>query len=111
GYFVRSSDNPALAFYPLAPCRVADTREARGPLGAPCWSAGQIRDFPVLRSPCGIPANAQAYSLNFTVVPRGPLAYLTTWPAGQAQPTVSTLNATTEETTANGAIVPRGNNG
>ena len=111
GYFVRSSENPGLAFYPLTPCRVADTREQTGPLGAPYLSASQIRDFPVLLSPCGIPANAQAYSLNFTAVPRGPLAYVTTWPAGQAQPTVSTLNATTGETTANGAIVPRGNNG
>ena len=65
----------------------------------------------MLLSNCGIPNSAKAYSLNFTVVPRGPLSYLTTWPAGQSQPLVSTLNATTGATTANGAIVPAGANG
>ena len=60
---------------------------------------------------CGIPASAAAYSLNFTVVPYGPLGYLTTWPAGQAQPFVSTLNAPTGTVVANAAIVPAGNGG
>jgi aryl-phospho-beta-D-glucosidase BglC (GH1 family) len=111
GYFVLATDNPAQAFYPVTPCRVADTRNAAGPLGAPSLSANQSRNFPVLLSACGLPANAQAYSLNFTVVPRGPLGYLATWPAGQTQPVVSTLNATTGAVTANGAIVPAGASG
>jgi endoglucanase len=111
GYFVRAADNPAQAFYPVTPCRIADTRGAAGPLGAPYLPGGQSRDFPVLLSACNLPANVQAYSLNFTVIPRGPLGYLTTWPAGQMQPGVSTLNAPTGATTANAAIVPVGANG
>lgn len=111
GYFVRQTDNPGLTFYPLPPCRVADTREQAGPLGLPVLQAEEVRTFPVLSSNCGLPDSARAYSLNFTVVPRGPLSYLTTWPAGQSQPLVSTLNATTGATTANGAIVPAGANG
>jgi hypothetical protein len=56
---------------------------------------GQTRSFALPTSNCGVPANAQAYSLNATVVPSGPLGYLTLWPTGQAQPLVSTLNAPT----------------
>ena len=111
GYFVRASDNPGLTFYPVAPCRIADTRSPGGPLGAPFLKAGQGRSFPVLSGNCALPADAKAYSLNFTVVPHRPLAYLTTWPTGQAQPLVSTLNAPTGATTANGALVPASSNG
>jgi hypothetical protein len=47
-----------------------------------------------------------AYSLNATVVPHGPLSFLTLWPAGQPQPVVSTLNAVDGSITSNAAIVP-----
>jgi len=50
------------------------------------------RTFPILQGPCAVPSTAQAYSLNMTALPPGQLTYLTTWPNGQAQPTVSTLN-------------------
>jgi hypothetical protein len=110
GYFVPTTVSTAMAFYPVTPCRVADTRNAAGALGGPSLMGGQIRSFPVL-SACGIPSIAQAYSLNFTVVPQGPLGYLTLWPVGQAQPLVSTLNAPTGTLTANAAIVPAGTGG
>ncbi|MFL6466137.1 MAG: BACON domain-containing protein [Bryobacteraceae bacterium] len=112
GYFVPASTASAIAFYPLAPCRLVDTRGAAGPLGAPSMSAQQERVFPVrTSSSCQVPATAQAYSLSYTVVPKGPLGYLTTWPTGQARPVVSTLNAPTGTITANAAIVPAGDNG
>ncbi len=111
GYFVSATDASALAFYPLTPCRVADTRLSAGLLGSPMLLAGQARTFPILSSSCNIPPSARAYSLNFTVVPRGPLGFLTTWPTGQTQPLVSTLNAQSGVTTANAAIVPAGNGG
>ncbi len=111
GYFVSASTNTALAFYPMAPCRLADTRGTAGPLGAPSLSAQQERVFPVLTSACNIPATAQAYSLNYTVIPKGPLSYLTTWPTGQTRPGVSTLNAPTGTITANAALVPAGSSG
>ena len=111
GYFTAVSGS-TLAFYPLTPCRVVDTRRANGPLGGPILQGGASgRDFPVTSSNCNIPANAGAYSLNFTAVPKVPLGYLTTWPAGQGQPGVSTLNAMTGVTTANAAIVPAGTGG
>jgi hypothetical protein len=111
GYFVPATDTSALAFYPLAPCRLVDTRLVTGPLGGPSLTGNSARTFPILSSACNVPAAAQAYSLNFTSVPKGPLGFLTTWPAGHAQPFVSTLNAPTGVVTANAAIVPAGANG
>ena len=73
--------------------------------------AQQKRTFPVLSSACNVPSAAQEYSLNFTVVPPGPLGYLTTWPTGQAQPLASTLNDLTGAVLANAAIVPAGTSG
>jgi uncharacterized repeat protein (TIGR03803 family) len=111
GYFVPSSGQ-TLAFYPLTPCRVADTRSPNGPLGGPYLHAGVERDFPVQSSDCLIPSNATAYSLNFTAIPKGSrLGYLTVWPQGSAQPQVSTLNDPTGTTVANAALVPAGTNG
>jgi len=106
GYFAPAGTPSALAFYPLTPCRVADTRQAIGPLGGPSLAAATTRVFPVQSSSCGLPANASAYSLNVTAVPHATLNYLTTWPTGQTRPNVSTLNAPTGTIVANAAIVP-----
>ena len=111
GYFAAPTGSTALAFYPVTPCRVADTRNGTGPFGGPSLPAGGTRTFTVPQSACGIPSNAQAYSLNMTVVPPGLLDYLTVWPAGQTQPYVSTLNALQGQVAANAAIVPAGTNG
>ena len=107
GYFAPVS-NSTLAFYPLPPCRVADTRDAVGDLGGPFLTGGVPRDFPVPESTCGVSNTAQAYSLNFTAVPHGPLGFLTVWPTGQTQPVVSTLNSYSGQLVANAAIVPAG---
>ena len=113
GYFAPVSDS-TLAFYPITPCRVADTRVDTFPtgLGPPQLFALTPRDFPVLNSPC-IPSgiNPAAYSFNFTVVPGHPVGYLTVWPTGQSQPVVSTLNDQTGTIVANAAIVPAGTGG
>jgi len=101
----------ALQLYPLNPCRVADTRNPTGSYGGPTPAAGQTRTIAVPGSGCAVPASAQAVALNYTVVPKQPLGFLTTWPAGSAQPLVSTLNAPTGGITANAAIVPSGTNG
>jgi uncharacterized repeat protein (TIGR01451 family) len=109
GYFASTAVSP-YAFYPVTPCRVVDTRGATGTFGGPTMQANQTRDFPIPLSSCDIPATAQAYSLNFTVVPQGFLGYLATWPTGQTQPNVSTLNSYTGSVVANAALVPAGTN-
>jgi hypothetical protein len=113
GYFAAPAAN-GLQFYPVTPCRVADTRAAggkTGALGPPTMSAGAVRAFPVPASTCGIPPTALAYSLNFTVIPQGYLGYLSTWPAGQSEPVVSTLNSYGGTVVANAAVVPAGTAG
>jgi hypothetical protein len=111
GYFVPAAGVQNLAFYPVTPCRVADTRLATGTFGGPALAPLVTRDIPVSASLCGIPATAQAYALNMTVVPSSGLGFLATWPAGAPRPLVSTLNDTTGTIVANAAIVPAGVNG
>jgi len=110
GYFATATGASSYSFYAATPCRIADTRNATGQFGGPSMTAGQIRDFPIPLGPCSYPAAVQAYSLNVTVAPQGPLGYLTTWPTGQPQPNVSTLNSDTGKIVANAALVPAGTN-
>ncbi len=111
GYFVPVGTASSLMFYPIIPCRVADTRNPNGPLGGPSITGGTSRSIPLQSGSCGLPAAAQAYSINMTAVPRGPLNYLTLWPTGETQPLVSTLNSLAGTVTANAAIVPAGTDG
>ncbi len=106
GYFSPPKIN-STAFYPVTPCRIADTRSNHG--GGGPISGGTTKDFQVTGiTDCPVPPTATAYSLNFTALPNGPLGYLTAWPAGGAQPTVSTLNDQTGTIVANAAIVTAG---
>src|ERR1035441_1868377 len=86
----------SMAFVAIVPCRLVDTRAFTGESGAfgpPAMNAGETRTIPVLSNTrCNIPFTAQAYSLNFTVVPTGSLSFLTAWPTGNPPtPTVSIL--------------------
>ncbi len=111
GYFTTSGSS-TLEFYPLTPCRVVDTRGSDGDLGGPYLQGHQERNFPVLLGSCGLPSNAAAYSMNFTVLPKSShVGYLTVWPVGESQPQVSTLNDPTGTNVANAALVPAGTNG
>ncbi len=110
--------NPTV-FVPVTPCRIADTRGVppfTGSYAGPQLAANAIRTFGVVGAPTctGIPANAPAFSLNFTVIGSAggyQNAFLTVWPAGDAQPTVSTLNFDGGQLKANAAIVPAGTGG
>jgi uncharacterized repeat protein (TIGR03803 family) len=119
GYFTAASQS-TLKFYPLTPCRVADTRSSDYPqgLGLPHLNGGTARDFPVLNNTTCIPQglNAAAYSFNLTAIPYpsfgNRLGYLEVWPTGsEPQNPVSTLNNPTGTDVANAAIVPAGTNG
>ncbi len=111
GYFGAPGNAGALAFYPVAPCRVADTRNPAGPFGGPEMEAGSTRSFAIPASGCYVPSTAAAYSVNVTVAPDGPLSYLSAWAAGSAQPNVSTLNSWKGAVAANAAIVQAGTSG
>ena len=79
------------------------------------WSPTRPGRSPSPSGPCaGIPSDASAYSLNFTVIGGSGVftnAFLTAWPTGDAQPTVSTLNFNANQLEANAAVVPAGTSG
>jgi hypothetical protein len=103
GYFGPAGNPSELLFYPITPCRAADTRnDTLGTL-----RAGQTRDFAVAGT-CGVPSDARAYALNVTVLPVDTLGYLTLWPSGTAQPPVSTINSFLGRVVANSALTPAG---
>lgn len=110
GYFSSSTVN-SMRFYPVAPCRMSDSRNAAGAFGGPILGAGQSRAYAPTATPCGVAASASAYVLNATVVPSAALSYLTVWPAGSGRPLVSTLNSFDGSITANALIVPAGTGG
>jgi hypothetical protein len=118
GYFVPPTTG-TLQFYPLAPCRVLDTRTpansgsfpANSTFGSPALDGVHARSFPIPSSTCGAPANAAAYSFNVGVVPSGALYFLAAYPTGGTLPVVSTMNSFDGTTLANAAIVPAGPGG
>ena len=109
GYFVPSNTTGSLAFYPITPCRLVDTRN--GTLINGAFTGGQTRTLPILSSSCNVPSAAQAYSLNFVVVPPGRVGFITAFPTGVARPSAATLNDITGTVAANAAIVPAGTSG
>jgi hypothetical protein len=111
GYFTAPDDLAGSAFYPITPCRILDTRDPQGTFGGPALVAGGTRSLPISSSACGIASNAAAYALNVTVVPHGPLSFLTVWPTGATMPATSILTAPTGTVTANAAIVKAGAGG
>jgi hypothetical protein len=116
GYFGAPGSTGAVYFYPLTPCRVADTRTVgsgkTGAFGPPTMLGGTTRNFPIPMSTCSVPSTAQAYSLNIAVLPPGPVAYMTTWAAGQPMPPLVTmLGSPLGESVSDAAIVGAGTGG
>ncbi len=99
GYFATPGGANGLSLYPVVPCRALDTRKGSG-----LFVHELIAN--VQGSACAPPSTAQGYVFNATVVPSGPLGFLTLWPDGSSQPGVSTLNALDGAVTSNMAIVP-----
>jgi len=102
GYFAPAGAE-GLSMYPQSPCRVLDTRQNNGPpfMGEKIVNVGG--------SACPPASTATAYIFNATVVPPGPMLFLSLWPDGEMQPVVSTLNAKDGFITSNMAIVPTTN--
>jgi len=89
-------------FYTVVPCRLFDTRTGGGAL-----SAGAIRTYGINEG-CGIPSNVGAIAANITVTAATNAGYLSLFPAGTAEPNVSTINYKAGQTRANNAILPLG---
>lgn len=92
------------AYTALAPSRLLDTRTT-APLG-PNSSLNLT-----VAGVSGVPSTATAVTLNVTVTDTTAASYLSVYPAGGSQPTVSNLNWTRGETVPNLVIVPVGTGG
>jgi hypothetical protein len=97
-------------FYPLAPCRLLDTRDPTGMFGGPSLQPGGTRSYP-LSGQCGIPSNARAISTNATITGATQPGYLTLFPADGTQPLASSINFTAGQTRANNVVLPVSSDG
>src|SRR5208282_5109499 len=106
------TDPIQLAYTPLTPCRLVDTRVAVGPLGARSGrnfdasnnaSIGAAGGNP---AGCGIPAGPEALALTLTAVQPTQLGNLVAYPAGGTVPLASALNFLAGQIVANTTFVP-----
>ena len=95
----------ALPFISLPPCRLVDTRGNGAPLAGGFLPAATVRSY-TLTGICNVPSNAQAISLNATVVKAVGPGFLVLYPEGGTFPPVSTLNFLGNDTIVNAAVVP-----
>src|SRR6476659_9517896 len=103
---------PPRPFVGIQPCRVLDTRGNGAPIQGGIFANSEVRNLDVT-GVCGIPAGADALSVNFTVVsaaatPQG--AFLLAWPTGfPPSPVVALMTYGPGVTIlSNSAIVPLG---
>jgi hypothetical protein len=98
-------------YHTVAPCRLADTRNATGPYGGPALDAGVDRTFDVDGGSCLVPATATAVALNVTVTEATVAGNVRLWPAGTTMPLISTLNYAAAQNRANNGIFGLNANG
>ena len=96
-----------IGYYPVAPCRLADTRT---PAHAPALPANSDRTFDVAGL-CDIPADARAVAIVLTVAAPTDQGNLRLYPAGQSAPLASSINFVAGRARANNAIMPLGQGG
>jgi hypothetical protein len=96
-------------FHPLPPTRILDTRAGPTQVGqfSSPWTAGMTRDVK-MADVAGVPAGADAVSLNVTVTDTTSASFMTLWPTGQARPSASNLNWTAGLTIPNAVTVKVG---
>lgn len=108
---------PETLFRTVAPCRVADTRIAGGPLGngvARSYYIGGTSGFAPQGGKsggCGIPSGATAVAAVVTAVTPSGSGYLKAWPAGSAVPNSSILNYAAHVTTGTGVTLALNSSG
>jgi hypothetical protein len=86
-----------LFFFTVPPCRVLDTRG-----GTPLTSAATT--LVQVAGKCGVPADAKAVSVNWTIVQPQGQGFLTVYPGDGHVPSTSTLNFGPGQVRANNAV-------
>jgi hypothetical protein len=101
---------PQTLFFPLAPCRVADTRNPAGAFGAPALAAGSSRPYTLVGT-CGIPASARSVNMNIAVVAPQSAGSLAIFPGGSAAGSSTAISYRAGRTRANNFIARLGSSG
>ena len=104
--------SPDLRYTSIAPVRIQDSRPLGpqvGPYGTR-WGAGTDREIQV-SNVFGIPADADAVTLNVTVTNTTAPSFLTIYPNGDTRPLASNLNWSAGGTIANAVTVKVGTGG
>ena len=101
---------PQTLFFPLAPCRVADTRNPAGAFGAPSLAAGSSRAYALVGT-CGIPASARSVNMNIAVVAPQSAGSLAIFPGGTAAGSSTAISYRAGRTQANNFVARLGTSG
>lgn len=104
-------DDEASRYFPLTPCRLADTRDPPGASGGPAMAAGSTRSFPVVATACGVAATAQAVAVIVTTTGQTSDGHLRLFPAPGPVPDASVVNFTANRARAGNGIVALGQDG
>ncbi len=92
------------SFHSLTPCRILDTRNAAGILGAPPLWPGKTRVLPI-GGICGVPMGARSVSLNVTVVGAPATGSVTLFGGDAVAPTTTTNSFSVGSTRANNTVI------
>ncbi len=101
----RTASLQEMRFHTVTPCRLVDTRNPAGPLGGPILTSGQVRNFPLLSSSCGVPAAARALSVNITLVTPVTAGSVVTYPGDAPPPAVNTASVEAAAVRASNTIL------
>lgn len=105
-YFGLSGPSGAPGSYQaVGPARLLDTRTSSGPVAG--GGSVPLR----LGGSTGVPANASAVVVNFTVTQSTSFGFITAYPSGSLKPNVSNQNYGTGQTIPSLAVVPVGPDG
>ncbi|MEO6323781.1 MAG: hypothetical protein ABIT01_14175 [Thermoanaerobaculia bacterium] len=95
----------ASGFFPLAPCRVIDTRGAAGSLGGPMLIGGGTPRLFTVAGTCGIPASARTISANVTVVNPEGSGNMRLFPGDSPAPGANAISFRSGRVRANNALL------
>ncbi len=101
---------PQTKFFPLPPCRVADTRNPAAAYGGPALAALGSRKYTLVGT-CGIPASARSVNLNIAVVAPQSAGSLAIFPGGTAPGSSTAISYRAGRTRANNFVARLGTNG
>ncbi len=101
---------PQTLFYPVTPCRIADTRNANGAYGGPALASRASRTYTLVGT-CGIPATARSVNLNIAAVSPLAAGSLAIFPGGATVGASTAISYKAGKTRANNFIARLGTNG